>query len=110
MKVWYMIPLLSVSINTFSETTDALLQGKMLYLSPGKGGCASCHGETGLEAVMPMYPNIGGQNELYLYNQMNDYKQKRRKNGLFVPMEIAMQAYTEQEMKLVAKYLAAVND
>ncbi len=81
--------------------------GKALYIAPGKGGCATCHGETGNEPVMPMYPNIGGQNELYLFNQMRDYKNKKRKNGLFMTMEVAMTHYSDDEIKLIAKYLAS---
>lgn len=86
---------------------DAIEQGKILYLSPGKGGCASCHGPTGNEPVMPMYPKLGGQMERYTLNQLNDYKNKKRKNGLFVPMEVAMKSYSEEEMQLIAKFLAA---
>lgn len=100
-----------VSITLFSFNALAapeLAQGKDLYLSPGKGGCATCHGETGNEPVMPMYPNIGGQNELYLFNQMKDYKLKKRKNGLFMTMEVAMEHYNDEEIQLMAKYLASI--
>ncbi|NLS12502.1 c-type cytochrome [Vibrio sp. SM6] len=81
--------------------------GKALYLAPGKGGCATCHGTTGGEPIIDFYPKIAGQSEKYLFNQMMDYQQKRRKNGLFVPMEVAMQPYTEQEIALIAQFLAS---
>ncbi|KII76096.1 c-type cytochrome [Vibrio renipiscarius] len=81
-------------------------QGKALYISPGKGGCATCHGQTGNEPIMAMYPKIGGQNELYLYNQMVDFKNKKRRNGLFIPMEVAMISYSDNEIRLIAKYLS----
>ncbi len=84
-------------------------KGKSLYIAPGKGGCATCHGDTGNDPVMPLYPKVGGQNELYLMNQMKDYKLKKRQNGLFVPMEVAMQHYSDEEIKLIAIYLASVN-
>ncbi len=45
----------------------------------------------------------------YLFNQMNDYKQKKRKNGLFVPMEVAMEHYSAEEIRPIAKYLATQN-
>ncbi len=80
--------------------------GKALYLSPGKGGCGTCHGETGNEPVMPMYPKIGCQNKLYLYNQLIDYKKKQRRNGLFIPMEVAMENYSDEEIRLIATYLS----
>ncbi|NOH97403.1 c-type cytochrome [Vibrio sp. 99-70-13A1] len=94
-----------LSIQTFACTNIEL--GEALYIAPGKGGCATCHGETGNEPVMPMYPKISGQNEMYLFNQMKDYKNKKRKNGLFVPMEIAMEHYTEAEISVMAQFLAA---
>ncbi|MDF2154614.1 c-type cytochrome [Vibrio sp. CAU 1672] len=88
---------------------DDFAQGKQLYLSPGKGGCGTCHGENGNQPVMPMYPKIGSQSEMYLFNQMKDYKLKQRKNGLFVPMEVAMAHYSDEEIKLIAKYLASID-
>jgi cytochrome c553 len=57
-----------------------------------------------------MYPKIGGQNELYLFNQMKDYKMKKRKNGLFMTMEVAMEHYSDEEIRLMAKYLSAVEN
>lgn len=101
-------PLMLTALLSFStQADDALEQGKALYLSPGKGGCASCHGPTGNEPVMPMYPKLGGQMELYTFNQLNDYKNKKRKNGLFIPMEVAMESYSEEETQLIAKFLAS---
>ncbi|AJR05843.1 cytochrome C [Photobacterium gaetbulicola] len=97
------ITCLSVSAFASVETES----GRQLYLSPGKGGCATCHGETGNEPVMPMYPKIGGQMEMYLINQMQDYKLKKRKNGLFVPMEVAMEHYSDEDILQIAKYLAS---
>jgi len=96
----------SISFSTLASTE--VDKGKALYIAPGKGGCATCHGETGNEPVMPMYPKIGRQNELYLFNQMKDYKLKKRKNGLFMTMEVAMEHYTDEEIRLMAKYLSAV--
>jgi len=81
--------------------------GKSLYENFGKGGCIQCHGKTGNEPVMPFYPRIAGQTELYLYNQMLDYKYGRRTNGLYIPMEVAMQAYSDADIKAIASYLAA---
>ena len=80
--------------------------GKALYENFGKGGCIQCHGQIGNEPIMPFYPRIAGQTELYLYNQMLDYKYGRRTNGLYVPMEVAMQPYSDIEIKAIAHYLA----
>ena len=93
-----------------TQQPSELELGKALYINPGKGGCATCHGLDGNQPAMPFYPKIGGQTELYLVNQMKDYKNKQRKNGLYIPMEVAMQPYTNEEISLIAKYLAAINN
>ncbi|UPR53520.1 cytochrome c [Vibrio cyclitrophicus] len=108
MKRLFILLTVSISLNCFAKTDIEL--GKELYIAPGKGGCATCHGETGNEPVMPMYPKIGGQTEMYLFNQMRDYKHKKRKNGLFVPMEVAMEHYSDQDMRLISKYLSSIGD
>ena len=107
MKLLYPLFAFICSVNAFAQSE--IEQGKELYIAPGKGGCAACHGETGNEPVLPLYPKIGGQTEIYLVNQMKDYKKKARKNGLFVPMEVAMEPYTDEDIELLAKYLTSVN-
>ncbi|EOA8955096.1 c-type cytochrome [Vibrio harveyi] len=107
MKRTLILLILSISFSAFASPETE--KGKALYIVPGKGGCATCHGETGNEPVMPMYPKIGGQSELYLFNQMKDYKMKKRKNGLFMTMEVAMEHYTDEEIRLMAKYLSVVS-
>ena len=92
---------------TTEQAVSVLEQGKALYENHGRGGCVQCHGFAGNAPVIPLYPKIGGQSELYLYNQMTDYREKRRKNGLYVPMEVAMQPFTDVEIKAIAVYLAA---
>lgn len=80
--------------------------GKELYFSYGKGGCVECHGETGNEPKVPIYPKIGGQSYIYLYKQMLDYKNGLRTNGLAVTMKTALDPFTEDEIKAIAEYLA----
>lgn len=96
------------SPNGESTPQITMLQlGENLYINPGRGGCTQCHGEAGNAPVMPLYPKIGGQSEIYLYNQLIDYREKRRKNGLFFPMEVAMEPFSDDEIKAMAHYLAA---
>ncbi|BBB23388.1 cytochrome c, class I [Isorropodon fossajaponicum endosymbiont JTNG4] len=37
------------------------------------GGCASCHGATGV-SVFPTYPNLAGQNAAYTVKQLKDFQ------------------------------------
>ena len=102
----------SISMLCYSTITFAAGQeskqyhlGESLYMNPGRGGCTQCHGKEGNLPVMPLYPKIGGQSEIYLYNQMIDYRENRRKNGLYIPMEVAMKPFSDEEIKAMAVYL-----
>ncbi|KXF82106.1 cytochrome C [Enterovibrio coralii] len=96
------VSLLSMASPVFADA----LSGEQLYKNPGRGGCINCHGEGGNVPVIPLYPKIGGQTEMYLFNQMMDYKNGKRKNGLYMTMETAMKPFSEEEVRAVAKYLA----
>ena len=47
--------------------------------------CAACHGNDGI-AIIPNYPNLAGQNELYLIDAMKAYRDGLRKNMIMSPM------------------------
>ncbi|CAE6935531.1 Cytochrome c [Vibrio sp. B1REV9] len=109
MKVNHIMAFIAVSLLPLSvahaQSDPVYDQGEALYINPGRGGCGQCHGVSGNEPVMPLYPKIGGQSEQYLYNQMIDYREKRRKNGLYIPMEVAMQPFSDEEIRAMAVYL-----
>ncbi|MDD1781073.1 c-type cytochrome [Enterovibrio sp. ZSDZ35] len=104
LKLFAAAGLFSLATPVFAET----LYGEQLYKNPGRGGCINCHGEGGNVPVIPLYPKIGGQTEMYLFNQMMDYKKGKRKNGLYMTMETAMKPFSEDEVRVLAAYLAAV--
>lgn len=43
--------------------------------------CHACHGENG-KAVLPIYPNLGGQYEDYLVHSLKQYRSGERVNAL----------------------------
>jgi cytochrome c553 len=47
--------------------------------------CAACHGADG-NSVNPLWPNLAGQTARYIYLQLKDFKEGRRKNVLMSPM------------------------
>jgi cytochrome c553 len=65
--------------------------------------CAACHGADG-NAVLPIYPNLAGQNWRYLYLQLKDFKEGRRQNNTMSPMAGAM---SREDMINIANYFAA---
>ena len=71
------------------------------------GVCATCHGEFGQGGKKGEYPRIAGQRALYLAEQLQSYRAKRRIN-------IPMFPYTQErelsddDIETIASYLAKV--
>jgi len=78
--------------------------GAQLYATKA---CIGCHGPEG-NALIPTYPSIAGQNEAYLYNQMRDIKDGNRSNGQSIAMKGIMAGVSEEEMRTLAAWLAAL--
>ncbi len=49
------------------------------------GACLSCHGMDGI-GRNERWPNIAGQNDLYLIRQLNAFREGTRKDSLMTPM------------------------
>lgn len=47
--------------------------------------CAGCHGPKGISLV-PIYPNLAGQQEAYLVSQMKAFRDGTRTNAIMAPM------------------------
>lgn len=47
--------------------------------------CAACHGANGI-SMIPNYPNLAGQKELYLVEQLKAFRDGIRKNPVMAPM------------------------
>ena len=83
---------------------SAMADGAALYSQT----CASCHGATGAEPIMGTYPKIAGQNSDYLVQQMKDFKSGARTNAQSAVMKGMVAALSEDNMKQIADFLAAV--
>jgi cytochrome c553 len=65
--------------------------------------CAACHGGDG-NSINPLWPNLAGQTSRYLYLQLKDFKEGRRKDPLMSPMAANLE---RQDMLDLADYFAA---
>lgn len=65
--------------------------------------CAACHGADG-NPVAPMFPALAGQNARYIYLQLKDYKDGRRKNAMMSPMATNL---SKEDMFDLAAYFNA---
>ena len=95
----------------------ALLAGLLLAGSPalagsvGQGkdktkeyGCRTCHGKDG-QGTMPIYPNLAGQKEAYLEQQLKNFRSGRRQAQ---QMSIVAQDLSDQDIADLAAYYASL--
>lgn len=69
--------------------------------------CATCHGSDGM-AVMPIYPNLAGQNEAYLVNALESYRAGLRQGptaGLMTPIAKTL---SDEDIAALAAYYASL--
>ena len=71
------------------------------------GGCASCHGSDGIAAV-DRYPSLAGQNAGYLFEAMKAYQNGDRRGGQATVMHGQVSGLSEEELRDLAAYYAAM--
>lgn len=67
------------------------------------GACAACHGADG-NAVDPQYPMLAGQTQRYIYLQLKDFKEGRRKDPVMTPMAASL---SREDMLDLGEFFAA---
>jgi cytochrome c553 len=86
---------LIISVKAQNPTLKSITIGKKI-----SSQCVACHGDNGI-SVIEEAPNLAGQKELYIWNQLRDYKSGKRQNEM---MSIIAKNLTEDEMKDIAAY------
>jgi cytochrome c len=69
--------------------------------------CHTCHGEDGTHPVTEEIPVIAGQPAKYLVQQMKDIRDGRRTNGLSASMQAPVSNVTDEELEIIAEWLAS---
>ncbi len=69
--------------------------------------CAGCHGANG-KAIAPMYPNLNGQNEMYLVGALKAYKAKQRTGGMAGIMQGQASTLSDADIANLAAYYASL--
>lgn len=64
--------------------------------------CGACHGADG-NSTDPQYPRLAGQNPMYIYKQLQNFKSGARKNAI---MMAQAQTLSDQDMLNIAYYFA----
>jgi len=73
---------LFVSVLLLSSTAIA---GDIAAGKSKAASCAACHGSNGISSN-PEWPNLAGQQEKYLVNQLKEFRDGGRNNALMSPM------------------------
>ena len=71
--------------------------------APAKAAtCVACHGSDG-KSTQPLTPILAGQTARYLYLQLRDFQEGRRKNDLMTPMVAGL---TRDDMRELSDYFS----
>ena len=93
-------------LTSLFASTAIALDGAKLYR---ERACIACHGEEGRVPITTDYPKIAGQTRDYILNQMRDIKSGARSNAHSIAMTNVMHLISDEEMVLVAEWLAGLD-
>lgn len=71
---------------------------------PAAASCAACHGPAGISSL-DVYPNLAGQKETYLLNQLRAYRAGDRPNPM---MQSVLMALEDDTLQALAAYYASL--
>lgn len=66
--------------------------------------CANCHGEQGI-SELGLYPNLAGQKQLYLRQQLHKFRDGSRPSAVMAPMTKTL---SDQDIDNLAAYYASL--
>jgi cytochrome c553 len=69
--------------------------------------CVGCHGVSG-KAFVPIYPNLAGQNAVYLESSLKAYRAQTRKGALAETMYFVAAGLSDSDIEHIAAYYAQI--
>ena len=109
-------PLQSHIMNTlkrmslFAATSLLALTATFAHAAPSAalnakyGVCFACHGADG-HAILPIYPNLAGQNKDYLVLTLRQFRDGTRPNAVMAPMAKPL---SDSDIDQIAMYFAGI--
>ena len=95
-----------LAMATIVSLSTSLVQAADIDAGKAKGAsCAGCHGGAGISPA-PVYQNLAGQKEMYLYQQLAAFKSGTRYNAM---MASIVSGLSDDDMKNIAAYYASLS-
>ncbi|MGW1445060.1 c-type cytochrome [Serratia rhizosphaerae] len=85
----------------------ALAAGDAAAAKNKSASCLACHGAAGKVSV-PMYPNLAGQNALYLEHALKAYQSGDRSGGQAEVMKAYVSGLSDADIADLAAYYASL--
>lgn len=86
---------------------SALAAGDAAAGKDKSASCMACHGVAG-KVTVPMYPNLAGQNEMYLEHSLQAYKKGERSGGQAEVMKAYVSGLSDADIADLAAYYASL--
>ncbi|MDG2090124.1 MAG: c-type cytochrome [Gammaproteobacteria bacterium] len=99
--------LVAMFVLAFSSTAQAQMAGNAIAGRSKVAACGACHGASGNEMVIPGTAKLGGQNQNYLYKQLQDIKNGTRAVLL---MTGQLNALSDQDLADIAAHYASLEE
>lgn len=95
--------LVTIAVLLFAIAGTAMAAGDAKAGATKIEVCMACHGKHG-KSVAPMYPNLAGQNSLYLEHALEAYRAGQRKGGTADIMAPEAMHLSDKDIADIAAY------
>ena len=87
--------------------SSSVLAGDIDIGKAGATVCAGCHGMDG-KSVTPGFPNLAGQDLVYLKNQLINFREKKRTGGQAAIMYGMAAGLSDEDIDNLAMYFSSL--
>lgn len=95
---------LTLFLASLAMATPLRAEGNLKAGAALAAKCEVCHGRNGV-APLAEAPNLSGQKELYIIEQLTKFKSGERQNEM---MAVIMQELSDQDIENAAKYYSSI--
>ncbi|MGR5361407.1 c-type cytochrome [Vibrio mediterranei] len=97
-----------IALMAISSVADANEFGNPELGEMKAPSCVFCHNPNGAP-TQANYPNLNGQNSLYLFNAMKEYQNDERQGAMAELMKAQLQNLTAEDLKDIAAFYSAID-